>query len=94
MHEDLPAIDAINQSIKTAIENNNDAVTQWIVNTPGSWGYLSGQAVMTCRKILFRPLTAQERRLLWHVLWVKLTVLKHSKSSDSQVALQSETPES
>ena len=94
MHEDLRAIDAINQSIKTAIENNNDAVNQWIVNTPGSWGYLAGQAVITCKQILFRPLTTQERRLLWHVLWVELTVSKHHKTTDPQVSLQPETPES
>ena len=93
MSEDQQAIKTINQSIQTTIENNSDAVNRWTVNTPGSWGYLAGQTVKTCRQVMLRPLGTQERRLLWHMLWLKLNELKHHKILNSRVCSQPKHPE-
>ena len=68
--------DLIEEAVRLTIEQNNSMVQSWIVNQPGSWGFLAGRAVITYRRALGRPLTDGERRGVWALLWSRLEALK------------------
>lgn len=63
-----PVADAVNEAILA----HPDQVERWRANEPGAWGFLAGQAVLTYRKRLGRPLTSIERRTMWAALWAEL----------------------
>jgi len=54
------------------INENKDAVDQWMSNKPGSWGAIAGKAVIAARSQLGRSLTETEKRTVWQTLWNKL----------------------
>lgn len=49
-----------------------DRVAAWGRSEPGAWGFLAGQGVLAARRLLGRPLSATERRVVWHRLWLLL----------------------
>jgi len=54
------------------IKENKDVVDQWMSDKPGSWGHLTGKAVIAMRSQLGRSLTETEKRTVWQTLWNKL----------------------
>ncbi len=60
------------------IQDNREKVAGWMADQPGCWGFLAGKAVNACRVQLGRPLAGQERRLVWHELWLLLERVKAS----------------
>jgi hypothetical protein len=77
MIQDLLA--AANDAAQSVIEDNSTTVQAWVENQPGAWGKLAGLAVADCRRRLNRPLTDDERRVVWHLLWTRLALLKSSQ---------------
>ncbi|MGI8550995.1 MAG: hypothetical protein ACR2PL_09450 [Dehalococcoidia bacterium] len=62
--------------VAATIAAHTDRVQEWIANRPGAWGYLAGQAVLSCRRELGRGLDENERRLVWSILWQRLLELR------------------
>ncbi|MBM3924705.1 MAG: hypothetical protein FJ320_01750 [SAR202 cluster bacterium] len=71
-------LSAASNAAQQVIEAHPDTVQAWADNQPGAWGKLAGLAVADCRRRLNRPLTDDERRLVWHMLWTRLVMLKSS----------------
>ena len=67
---------AIEAAVRRTIEQNPCKVQEWIVDRPGSWGFLAGKAVVDCRQTLGRGLTDRERREVWDRLWQCLEELR------------------
>lgn len=67
---------AYDEIARATILANPERVRAWIENQPGAWGFLAGQAVLTCRRSLGRSLTERERRLVWQRLWLLLESLR------------------
>jgi hypothetical protein len=63
----------------TVLITHHTTVDAWLSNTPGSWGALAGQAVLTTRRALGRSLTADERRVVWQALWEALCRVRVSR---------------
>ena len=70
----------IKDDIHSVIEGNAATVEKWLANEPGSWGALAGKAVIACRQQAGRPLTKDERRLVWKLLWERLQEIKSLRS--------------
>ena len=62
--------------LERVLQENRDKVVGWIKGEPGCWGFLAGKAVTVCRSELGRSLADQERRLVWHRLWLLLGGIK------------------
>lgn len=58
------------------IRDNREKVVGWMTEQPGCWGFLAGKAVAACRAQKGAPLADQERRLVWHRLWLLLAQVK------------------
>lgn len=80
--ESNPSKEPIDEAVRLTIEDNTSMVKKWIVGQPGSWGFLAGKAVITCRQKLGRALTDRERREVWHLLWNRLAMLQESTKTD------------
>jgi hypothetical protein len=70
----------MNESIDAVIARHPDRVAAWVVNAPGAWGFLAGQAVLAERGRLGRGLTERERRAVWQALWERL--MRHRAGRD------------
>jgi hypothetical protein len=62
--------------LEGVVREHKDRVVGWLKNEPGSWGFLAGQAVTACRRQLGRPLSQDERRVVWDRLWWWLEQIK------------------
>lgn len=51
-------------------------VERWLRDEPGAWGALAGKATIASRELLGRPLTSDERRVVWAVTWARLLALR------------------
>ena len=58
------------------IEENTNLVNEWLIDKPGSWGALSGKALVAVNKELGKSLGDQDRRLVWQLLWNRLMEIK------------------
>lgn len=65
----------------TVIRDNEDRVLAWMKDEPGSWGFLAGKAIRACREEKGESLTNEERRVVWHRMWLLLTELKEQANS-------------
>lgn len=70
---------AVEEAVRKTIEENAEMVECWLVDTPKSWGYLAGKAVIACRSGLDRPLSDDERRLVWSQLWRRLMEIREGR---------------
>ncbi len=61
--------DTLDRLLSGIIKDNREKVSGWMAGEAGCWGFLAGKAVAACRAQTKRPLTGQERRLVWHRLW-------------------------
>ena len=68
--------DTLDELLAGVIRDNRERVVGWMSGEPGCWGFLAGQAVVTCRNSLGRTLSDQERRQVWHRLWWLLEQVK------------------
>ena len=66
-------IDAI---LDNVIKENQNTVNDWLANKPGSWGALSGKALIAVKSELGKNLNDSEKRLIWKLLWDKLMGIK------------------
>ena len=66
----------LDQLLLGVIGDHREQVTAWIKDEPGSWGFLAGKAVLACREIKGASLSDQERRMVWHRMWLLLSELK------------------
>ena len=64
-----PSKEPVEEVVRRTIESNTSMVGKWVVGQPGSWGFLSGKAVIAYRQTLGRTLTDPERREVWDLLW-------------------------
>ncbi len=60
----------------TVIQDHKSQALAWMKDEPGSWGFLAGKAVLACRESKGGSLTDQERRMVWHRMWLLLSELK------------------
>ena len=58
--------------LERVMQDHPDRVGAWGRSEPGAWGFLAGQGVLAARRLLGRPLSAMERRVVWHRLWLLL----------------------
>jgi len=65
--------------IDSVIKENSAVVEQWLAGKPGSWGALSGKAVVAAGRQLGRSLNDVEKRIVWQALWDKLMELKKTR---------------
>lgn len=72
----FPAAANLDSLLLDLIRANREKVAAWLRDEPGSWGFLAGQAVVAVRRETGRPLTAPERRQVWHRLWQLLSQLR------------------
>lgn len=76
--------DGIKTHIENAVESTMQAhasvVDRWLAGEPGTWGFLTGKAVLAYRDALGRGLTDLERRAVWAALWETLMELKAQRS--------------
>ena len=63
---DMAQLDA---ALERVMQEHPGRVAAWGRSEPGAWGFLSGQGVLAARQLLGRPLSAMERRVVWHQLW-------------------------
>ena len=66
---DLAQLDAV---LERVMQEHPGRVAAWDRSEPGAWGFLAGQGVMAARRLLGRQLSAMERRVVWHRLWLLL----------------------
>lgn len=69
------------QAARAVIQAHAQAVALWLVNEPGAWGSLAGQAVLAARRSRGRSLTDAERSAVWAVLWEMLMEIKQPGSA-------------
>jgi hypothetical protein len=67
--------DLLAEAVRETIVGNPEMVRAWLLNEPGSWGFLAGRAVLAYRDKRGRKLTDMERRAVWDLLWRTLTRL-------------------
>jgi hypothetical protein len=72
--------DDLEDAIGATLSANDALVEDWIGETPGAWGALAGKAVLVYRGWLGRRLTASERRMVWSVLWDRLSQRKQASA--------------
>ena len=82
MTSDILAI--ASDAAQQVIETNASTVQAWAESQPGAWGKLAGLAVAACHRRLNRPLTDDERRMVWHLLWTRLVLLKSSQRQSAK----------
>ncbi len=75
-------LQTLDRLLSGIVATHPEKVAGWISDEPGCWGFLSGKALIGFRDQLGRPLTDQERRLVWHRLW---SLLEQAKSGRSQI---------
>ncbi len=63
------------QAAAGIIQANPEAVDRWLENQPGAWGELASKAVLAARSGKGTALTTMERRVVWQVLWDRLSLL-------------------
>ncbi len=63
------------------VKDNEEIVNEWLSDKPGSWGALSGKAIVAVNKSLGRTLDEGEKRLVWKLLWDKLMDIKDREFS-------------
>ncbi len=73
--------DSVEEAVAETIGTNPDVVEKWLSDTPKSWGYLAGKAVIACGRKLGRELTKAERQRVWSRLWQRLTELRVARDS-------------
>lgn len=73
--------DGAEHVVAETIETNPDVVEKWLNDTPKSWGYLAGKAVLACRRHLGRELTKAERQAVWSRLWQRLTEIRAARDA-------------
>ena len=76
---DTLELESLESLLTGIIRDNQEKVEGWMTGKPGCWGFLAGKAVSACRGQLRRPLADQERRLVWHHLWLSLEQLKGTR---------------
>jgi hypothetical protein len=76
----------MHESIAAVLAAHEERVRAWLRNEPGAWGYLAGQAVLTERRRLGRPLTEPERRAVWQSLWNALLGVRAQLVDDGQTS--------
>jgi hypothetical protein len=69
-------VEALDPVLTRIVREHQDRVVGWMRDEPGCWGFLAGQAVAAGRTRVDRPLTDQERRLVWDRLWWLLENIK------------------
>ena len=62
--------------LDTVIRENKVVVNEWLADKPGSWGALSGKALIAVKSELGKNLNDSEKRLIWKLLWDKLMGIK------------------
>jgi hypothetical protein len=62
-------------AIEETLADNHALVGQWRAGTPGAWGALAGKAIIAARARLGHRLSESERRLVWAMLWQRLSEL-------------------
>lgn len=75
---------AVRHAVATVVAANPERVAAWRRNERGSWGFLSGQAVVTCQRLLGRQLTETERRTVWEALWRSLLATRAAQPPGDQ----------
>ena len=68
----------------TVIRDNQERVVAWMRDEPGSWGFLAGKAIRSCREEKGESLTNEERRVVWHRMWLLLSELKEESYRQSK----------
>ena len=71
----------IDKILDNVIKENENVVNGWLSDKPGSWGALSGKAIVAVNKSLGRTLDEGEKRLVWKLLWDKLMDIKDREFS-------------
>ena len=64
-----PELAQLDAALEQVIQGHPDRVAAWGRSEPGAWGFLAGQGVLAARRLLGRPLSPMERRVVWHRLW-------------------------
>jgi hypothetical protein len=77
-------LEQLDPVLARVVNENRGKVISWVANEPGAWGYLAGQGVTATRHELGRPLTDQERRLVWRRLWWILEQVKAGTVEENQ----------
>lgn len=63
---------ALDRILAGVADAHPDRVAGWLRNEPGHWGFFAGQAVLAVRQLIGRRLEDQERRFVWHRMWLVL----------------------
>ena len=67
------------QAASDTVQANAEAVARWLEDQPGAWGELAGKAVLAARDAKGGTLTTMERRVVWQVLWDRLSLLRRAR---------------
>ncbi|MEK6809263.1 MAG: hypothetical protein AABY40_01185 [Nanoarchaeota archaeon] len=70
------SMENIDTILNGVVSDNKQTIDDWLSDKPGSWGALSGKAVVAVSKEAGRSLSDQEKRLIWKLLWDKLMEIK------------------
>lgn len=73
----------IGQLLDRVIEENRVLVDNWLAEKPGSWGALSGKAIVAITRHLGRSLNDEEKHAVWQMLWDKLMGERNNFNSSS-----------
>ena len=65
----MPVDDLILEVARETVRTWPDLALGTRTGRPKAWGALAGQGVAALRERLGRPLTEDERRMLWAALW-------------------------
>ena len=63
---------ALDRILAGVADAHPDRVAGWLRDEPGHWGFFAGQAVLAVRQLIGRRLEDQERRFVWHRMWLVL----------------------
>lgn len=74
---------AFEEAVAATIRDNPEMVAKWRANEPGAWGFLAGRGVLEARQRLDRKLTEGERRVVWALLWQRLTSRERASLSST-----------
>ncbi|TAK26279.1 MAG: hypothetical protein EPO26_00250 [Chloroflexota bacterium] len=68
--------------VASVLAERRQDIDAWLANRPGAWGALAGQAVLSARRALSRPLTDAERRAVWAAMWEALAGCRQGEGGE------------
>ena len=70
--------DVVDRAASDVLLREQIDVQRWLRDEPGAWGALAGKATIATRELLGRPLSSDERRVVWAVMWSRLVALREA----------------